>query len=181
MKPVIYTLSTFLVGTLVAFSIFSFTSKNKDASEFKSGIIQVGVVVTDLQKSLNFYTDVLGMQKTGEISVNEEFSKKSGLAGGTPFTIQVLKLKDSPQATQWKLMSFDKTKASHPYPTYIKDDTGMQYITINVNSMAPFLKRIKKHNVKLLGDTPTPLGDDGRLFVLIQDPDGTFIELIGKK
>lgn len=177
MKSILHIFSTCLIGTLIAFFIFSFT--RDDASEFESGVIQIGVVVADLQKSLDFYTNVLGMQKAGEIAVNKEFSENSGLAGGTPFTIQILKLQDSPQATQWKLMSF-KTKASHPYPTYIKDDTGMQYITINVNSMDPFLKRLKKHNVKLLGNTPTPLGD-GRLFVLIQDPDGTFIELIGEK
>ena len=62
----------------------------------------------------------------------------------------------------------------------IMSHTGMQYITINVTSLAPFLKRIKAHGVKLLGETPVPLGSDGaRSFVLIQDPDGTFIELIG--
>jgi hypothetical protein len=54
----------------------------------------------------------------------------------------------------------------------------MQYITINVNSLAPFLERIKKHKVKLLGETPIPLGESDH-FVLVQDPDGTIIELIG--
>ena len=34
------------------------------------------------------------------------------------------------------------------------------------------------NKVKLLGDTPTSL-DESTQFVLIQDPDGTFIELIG--
>ena len=33
-------------------------------SEFKSGVIGVGVVVTDLDKSLDFYTNVIGMKKT---------------------------------------------------------------------------------------------------------------------
>jgi len=46
--------------------------------------------------------------------------------------------------------------------------------------MKPFLKRIKEHNIKLIAETPTKL-DDGRQFVLIQDPDGTFIELIGSE
>jgi hypothetical protein len=54
----------------------------------------------------------------------------------------------------------------------------MQYITIMVNSLAPFIERIKKHNVKFLGDTPVQSGEN-RHFVLIQDPDGTIIELIG--
>jgi hypothetical protein len=43
------------------------------------------------------------------------------------------------------------------------------------------LKRIKANNIKTLGDTasPQPIGD-GLYFVMVQDPDGTFIELIGK-
>jgi hypothetical protein len=54
----------------------------------------------------------------------------------------------------------------------------MQYITIMVNSLEPFLERIKEHKVKLMGDTPIPLGETDN-FVLVQDPDGTIIELIG--
>ena len=146
-------------------------------SEFSSGLIGVGVVTLDIEKSLDFYLHVIGMTKVGEFDVDENFGKISGLTDGIAFHVDVLKLQDSPDANQWKLMSFNKD-GSHPIPKYIHDDTGMQYITINVNSLEPFLKRIKKHNVKLLGDTPVPLGEKDH-FVLVQDPDGTIIELIG--
>jgi hypothetical protein len=56
----------------------------------------------------------------------------------------------------------------------------MQYITIFVKSMKPCLERIQKHGVKTLEKTPTMLDAD-RQFVLVQDPDGNFIELIGPK
>jgi hypothetical protein len=46
--------------------------------------------------------------------------------------------------------------------------------------MKPILERFKKYNVKTLGITPTKL-DETRDFVLVRDPDGTFIELIGPK
>jgi len=145
-------------------------------SEFSSNQISVGVVVKDIQKSLDFYLNVVGMKKVGEFEVAADFAKSSGLSNGVPFHVDVLKLEDGPGANQWKLMSFKKDPA-HPMPTYIQDDNGMQYITIMVSSLDPFLKRIKKHHVKLLGDTPIPLEEDH--FVLIQDPDGTIIELIG--
>ncbi len=146
-------------------------------SEFSSGLIGVGVVTQDINKSLDFYLNVIGMTKVSEFEVDENFSKTSGLTDGIAFHVDVLKLQDSPDANQWKLMSFNK-EGSHPMPKYIHDDTGVQYITINVNSLEPFLKRIKKHNVKLLGNTPVPLGEKDH-FVLVQDPDGTIIELIG--
>jgi catechol 2,3-dioxygenase-like lactoylglutathione lyase family enzyme len=145
--------------------------------EFSSNIIGVGVVVKEIDKSLDFYLNVIGMKKTGEFDVDAGFAKTSGLSDGVPFHVDVLMLEESPDANQWKLMSFMKD-AAHPIPAFIQEDNGMQYITIMVNSLAPFIKRIKKHNVKLLGDTPVPLDEENH-FVLIQDPDGTFIELIG--
>jgi len=146
-------------------------------SEFSSGLIGVGVVTKDITKSLDFYLNVIGMTKVGEFDVDENFGNISGLTDGIAFHVDVLKLQDSPEANQWKLMSFKK-EGSHPMPEYIHDDTGMQYITINVNSLDPVLNRIKENNIKLMGETPIPLGEKDH-FVLVQDPDGTIIELIG--
>jgi len=163
--------------TILILALATFSSSNLMAqSEFASNQIGVGVVVKDIDSSLFFYLNVIGMRKVTEFDVNAEFAKTSGLSNGVPFHVDVLKLVDAPDANQWKLMSFGKD-ATHPMPTYIQDDNGMQYITIMVNSLEPFLKRIEKYNIKLLGDTPIPLGENH--FVLIQDPDGNIIELIG--
>ena len=162
---------------LIVAAILTLNANSMAQSEFSSGLIGVGVVCKDIDKSLDFYLNVIGMTKVGEFDVDESFGRSSGLTDGLAFHVDVLKLQDSPDANQWKLMSFKK-EGSHPMPTYIHDDTGMQYITINVNSLKPFLERIKKHKVKLMGDTPVPLGELGH-FVLVQDPDGTIIELIG--
>lgn len=149
----------------------------EDASEFPMGSIQIGVITSDLQQSIDFYTKAIGMTKTGGFSVDESFAAKSGLTGGVAFNVTVLKLIDNPEAAEWKLMSFGK-EAAHPQQKYIQDDIGMQYVTIFVKSMKPFLERLERHNVELLEETPTFL-EDGRQFVLVQDPDGNFIELIG--
>ena len=165
-------------GVFLILAITTILSSTSMAqSEFSSGLIGVGIVTKDIQKSLDFYLNVIGMTKVGEFDVDENFGKISGLTNGLAFHVDVLKLQDSPDANQWKLMSFKK-EGSHPMPKYIEDDTGMQYITIMVNSLEPFLKRIKQHGVKLMGDTPVPLGETDH-FVLVQDPDGTIIELIG--
>jgi catechol 2,3-dioxygenase-like lactoylglutathione lyase family enzyme len=148
-------------------------------SEFSSPTISVGVVVSDLEKSLDFYTNVIGMKKAGGFEVDKDFAKRSGLTGGVPMSVTTLKLEDKEDATQWKLMSFGK-EAPNPLPEYVQDVVGMRYITIMVSDLAPFLKRIKKHRIKLLGDTPIPLGSSGNThFVLVSDPDGILVELIG--
>lgn len=166
------------ISTFLIIAVLTLLSSNIIAqSEFSSGLIGVGVVTRNLEKSLDFYLNVIGMTKVSEFDVDENFGKISGLTDGLSFHVDVLKLQDSPEANQWKLMSFNK-EGSHPMPKYIHDDTGMQYITIMVNSLEPVLQRIRKNNVKLLGETPVKLNEKDH-FVLVQDPDGTIVELIG--
>ena len=147
-------------------------------SPFTEGAIHVGVVTKDLDASVTFYTDVIGMTKTGGFEVDAEFGKASGLTNGLPLSVTVLRLKDSPDAAQFKLMSFEKD-AKTPKSGHIEDALGMQYVTLMVADLTPFVGRIKAAGVPFLGKTPIPLGDSGNHFVLVQDPDGTFIELIG--
>ena len=146
-------------------------------SNFSSKLIGLGVVVSDLDKSLDFYVNGIGMVKTGGFNINEDFAKRSGLSNGVPFSVTVLKLENSPDANEWKLMSFGK-KATHPKQNFIQDDAGVQYITINVKALKPIIERLKQKNIPLLGSTPTSLNGNSQ-FVFVQDPDGTFIELIG--
>jgi predicted enzyme related to lactoylglutathione lyase len=149
------------------------------AEKFSNPTIQVGVIVSDLEKAVNFYTNVIGMTKTGGFSVPGEKGKELGLTDGRSVEVTVLKLEDSAGANEWKLMSFGN-KASHPKQKFIHDDTGMQYITIFVKNIQPFIERIKKNNIEILSGVPSIL-ENGNGFILIQDPDGTFVELIGPK
>jgi catechol 2,3-dioxygenase-like lactoylglutathione lyase family enzyme len=146
-------------------------------SNFTSNVISAGVVVADLERSLDFYVKGIGMVKTGSFTINEDFGKRSGLTNGVATNVTILKLENSPNATDWKLMSFGK-KAAHPKSTAIQDDTGVQYITIQVKALQPIIDRLTQLKVPFLGSTPTPLNAKDH-FVFVQDPDGTFIELIG--
>ncbi len=166
-----------LVLAIILLFLSSLIFQVEGQSEFSDNTIHVGVIVSDVERSVDFYTNVLGMKKTGGFTVGEEFAKKSGLSNGVAFDVTVLRLEDSKDATQWKLMSFGK-ESQHPKQKHIQDDTGMQYITIFVKELKPFLDRIEKHNIPFLGETPVVLNEKDH-FVFIQDPDGNFIELIG--
>ena len=170
-------LKSFVILFMMLIALSSFSVQPPD--DFAKSGISIGVVVEDLNKSLDFYLNVIGMVKTGEFGVDADKAKELGLSNGDRFDVKVLKLENSENAPEWKLMSFGK-KATHPKQSYVPDDTGIQYITIFVKSMKPVLERIKNHGIKTLGKTPTML-DAERQFVLLQDPDGNFIELIGPK
>jgi len=146
-------------------------------SEFESPSFQVGIVVKNLDESLAFYKNVIGMVDSRQFDIDAEFGNNSGLSDSIPFRVSALKLEDNPTAPEWKLVAFD-TIHLKGFPKRIQDDVGVQYTTLLVKSVAPFLKRFKAHNVKTLGATPMKL-PNGKTFVLIQDPNGIFIEIIG--
>src|SRR5687767_6034116 len=123
------------IGLFMAFSCYS-------QSNFSSKLIGSGVVVSDLGRSLDFYVDGIGMVKTGGFTISEDFSKRSGLSNGVATAVTVLKLENSPEASEWKLMSFGK-KGTHPQQNFIQDDVGVQYITINVKALKPVIEKLK--------------------------------------
>jgi catechol 2,3-dioxygenase-like lactoylglutathione lyase family enzyme len=176
MKRFIVKFSSLTIALCVVLVSYSQTTQPSQ-SNFTSKLIGLGVVVSDLDKSLDFYTNVIGMAKAYNFKIGSEFSKRSGLANGDSATVTVLKLENSPEANEWKLMSFGK-KATHPKQNFIQDDTGVQYITINVKALKPIIDKLKQRNIPMLGSTPTQLNRNSQ-FVFVQDPDGTFIELIG--
>jgi len=147
-------------------------------SNFSSKLIGVGVVVSDIDKSVDFYVNGIGMVKTSSFNIAEDFAKRSGLSNGVPFAVTVLKLENSAEANEWKLISIKGAKATHPKQNFIQDDVRPQYITINVKSLKTVIDRLTKMNVKMLGSTPTALNAQSQ-FAFVQDPDGNFIELIG--
>lgn len=147
--------------------------------EFARSGIAVGVIVEDIQKSVDFYTNVIGMVQVREFSVDVEKARKMGLSNGQSFDIKVLKLINSEDASEWKLMSFSK-KSEATKQGYIPEKNGFRYVTIFVKSMKPVLERIRKYGVKTMGETPLML-DANRQFVSVRDPDGNFVELIGPK
>lgn len=161
--------------TLSFCTILFSNAKAQTDLKYSSGSISLGVVVSDFDRSFKFYTEVLGLQKTGGFSLDEEFTQVSGLSRGVPFDVTILKTVADENATELKLVSFNM-ESQHPEQKNIQDDIGVQYMTLFVDELNPFLKRIEEAKVKILGNTPI---GGGRNLLLIQDPDGTFIELIG--
>lgn len=146
-------------------------------NEVDNPSISIAMIASDMDASYDFYTNIIGMVETGGFSIDGSFGEKSGLTGGTPYDVKILKLLDDPHSTEFKLASFGNPKEESG--KVIQDKNGVRYITIYLKSTAEVLQRIKDNNIEALGDTPIQL-PDGRNFILIQDPDGLFIELIGK-
>ncbi|PID93307.1 MAG: glyoxalase [Bacteroidetes bacterium] len=166
--------SLFLLSFLAAFTL-----QSPAQVEYSTGSISVGLIVEDVQKSVDFYTHVLGMKEVSPFQVDAKKATELGLSNGKAFDVRVLKTRDSDDASQWKIMSF-KNKSKVCKEETVPDANGLRYITLFVESMTPVVENCKKHKVDFLGKTPSTLNEVLH-FILIRDPDGNFIEVIGPK
>lgn len=138
--------------------------------------IDIGLVVSDLERSVAFYEDALGMQRAYSFNVDTAFARESGLTAGAPLHAVAMKLTDEEGAPVLKLVRVGAPEANRP--RFIDEQSGIRYLTIFVTALAPVLERLEQHQIPVLGDGPVQMSN-GQSFALVQDPDGVFIELIG--
>jgi lactoylglutathione lyase len=169
-----------LAGALAAISGgMTFSLQGADpAPTFSKAVIDIGVVVSDLDKSAAFYTNVIGFREIPGFEVPPAMGGRIGLTDNRGVKIRVFELGEGEGATKVKLMAFPGSGAAKPDRKFIHSTTGLNYLTLYVSDMTPPLQRLKSAGVKLLGESPVELGGGTKL-VTFQDPDGIFIELIG--
>lgn len=153
-------------------------------SHFSSDTVSFGIVVSDIEKSLAFYTQALGLKEASTFDVNAEMGKKAGLSDSKPFHVHVMKLGDSPNATAVKLMQFVGTPGSPPNNSFIHSSYGIRYLTMYVTDIDAAMARAAGAGVKPIAEGPYLLpghAPDRVYLAIVRDPDGNMIELIGPK
>lgn len=147
---------------------------------FSHSVADIGIVVSDVEKSARFYTEVIGMTEVNGFDVPAEKATSFGLTNNQPASIRVFVMETGKQGpkTKFKLMSFPKAPGKKQDQSFIHSTVGYSYLTLMVTDMKASVERLKKAKVKLLGKTPASIGPNNYLTVF-QDPDGNYIELIG--
>lgn len=153
--------------------------KVKSLANFSKPIVDIGIVVSDLEKSAKFYTESLGMTEVKGFSVTGELGRKIGLIDNHATDIRVFVPAEADSATRIKIMSFKEAPGKAADQAFIHSTLGIRYMTFYVSSADATLQRLTKTGVKPIGETPVDLGNNSRL-ITVRDPDGNFIELIGK-
>lgn len=166
--------NNFLLMAALCLLLFSCGEKPADSV----GEIQIGLVCSNLNRSLEFYKNIVGMKETGGFEVDGQFGTDSGLSAGKAFSVKTLKLDDTPGGTTLKLACCSDTTAVQP--RFVTDAPGVKYLTFELKSIKAVKERIAKNGIPILGNGPVNLGGTTEL-VLIRDPDGVFVEFIGSK
>ena len=155
-----------------------------EPSGFTRTTIDLGMVVTNIEKSVAFYTDVIGFTELPGFDVPATLATDAGLTDGKPLSIRVLVLGEGPEATKLKLMSVAGTSPRTGDTDFIHSHTGFRYLTIMVADTDAALARLAKHGVKPLAKSPAPLPESlgpGVFLTCVRDPDGNIVELLGPR
>lgn len=122
--------------------------------------LQVGIVPVDLDASLAFYRDVLGLPYEGTRPVPERRTLHLFAAGDA-----VVKLLQTP----------DPPKHRAPGGTFA-DATGIRWITLDVEDLDAIVQRCTGAGVSL--QLPPTALRPGLRVAIAEDPDGNAIELV---
>ena len=152
-------------------------------SNFASQTIDIGLVVTDLKKSLKFYKEVVGFEEKEGFQVGGKFPKLVGLTDGTDLNIHVLRLGDEETATKLKLMQVQAKKPTRVVKQpYIHSVAGISYLTIFVKNVDLVLSQAEKNGYQAHSKSPQVLPKglpQDVCLLMLKDPDGNYVEIVG--
>ena len=152
-------------------------------SNFSRQTIDLGMVVSDIEKSVSFYKQVVGFEEVDGFEVKGSFPKAVGLTDGAPLDVRVLVLGEDESATKLKMMQVDSKKPARTInQPNIHTLTGFSYLTIFVENVDLVMTNAKKHGHEAYAKSPQilPKGFPQDLCLLmLKDPDGNFVEIVG--
>ena len=147
---------------------------------YRTAVIDVGVIVSDIEKAEEFYEDALGFSEVDEFDVSAEVAGDSGLTDYKKFTADVMAIGDGKNATKIKLIEIPDAPGARQDTRFIHSTYGPSYLTLHVDDVDAILEMAAKEGVKPLKKGPTKVG--GEIYIaLLRDPDGNFIELVGPR
>ncbi len=123
----------------------------------KTKLTYVGIRVRDLEKSVRFYTKILGMSIVSRSKIKE--------TKGECVTLQTEK-----DGFLLELNYYDKDS---PYNTPYAAGEGLDHIAFKVDNLEEFLKETEKEGYR----TILQVNADGSKWAYIEDPDSLWIEL----
>lgn len=138
-----------------------------------SKVTHIGVCVSDMQRSLAFYRDVLGFQYVYELRVEGEPSDTLLRLKGVGLHAVYLER----DGFRLELLHYSSPTSARPAPAHAMNDLGFTHLSIQVPSLEEAMAALEKAGVAVLHPTFVKVGNQGGA-VFAKDPDGLLIELV---
>ena len=172
---------TVLITLVVCLAVSGFIAGAGQSTDGKAAFtratIDIGVVVSDVEKAAEFYTQAVGFTEVRGFEVSAPLAGDSGLTNYKAFKVRVFVLADEATATRLKIMEIPGAESQRVDNQYIHSSLGFSYLTLHTADTAAAVERAKKAGVQPV-KKPYPLGG-GNFLTLLKDPDGNIVELVG--
>jgi lactoylglutathione lyase len=136
--------------------------------------LEPGIVCIDIERMLDFYTEVLGLKFVSDAEAFAEMSTKFGTG---PHGFRIIRLQ-TPYGERIKLVQPKKTSLQqNQVPKWVFERQGIAYLTFVIVDVKEVTTRLKKYGVKLFSDGPVEIRE-GITAVFARDPEGNFLEFV---
>jgi lactoylglutathione lyase len=115
----------------------------------------VGIKSADIQKSLHFYCDLLGLDRKEDLDI---FGKSFIFVGNDTVSIEI------------------EAGSPEDRPIDPRTQTGLYHLAFTVEDVTALVERLKAEGVPVALEPLSTQPD--RLVAFVEDPDGAFIQLI---
>ena len=140
-----------------------------------SYIHHVCVVVSDLERSLRFYRDVLGLEVLERVDLIA--GKEASLGVGLPdarFELVHLGASDGP--TRLEMLHYFSPESRPLPPEKRSNDIGTAHAAFRVKNIDAYYKRLRERGVRFISEVQG--SSTGERFCYFYDPDGAILEII---
>jgi catechol 2,3-dioxygenase-like lactoylglutathione lyase family enzyme len=136
--------------------------------------LEPGIVCTDMDRMLAFYTDVLGLTFVSEAEATADMSTEFGTS---PNGFRIIRLQ-TPYGERIKLVQPKKTVLElSPVPDWVFEGQGIAYITFVIADVGEVAARLQKYHVPVMSKGPIEIRK-GITAIFAKDPEGNFVEFV---
>jgi lactoylglutathione lyase len=136
--------------------------------------LEPGIVCVDIDRMLDFYTEVLGLRFVTDAEASPEMSAQFGAA---PSGFRIVRLQ-TPYGERIKLVQPKKVfLKQNQVPEWVFERQGITYITFVIVDVQEVATRLRKHGTELMSKEPVKIRE-GITAIFARDPEGNFIEFV---
>ena len=136
--------------------------------------LEPGIVCIDIDRMLQFYTEVVGLKFATDAEASPEMSAEFGTG---PHGFRIIRLQ-TPYGERIKLIQPKKTVLQqNPVPEWVFERQGITYITFVIAQVQEVALRLKKFGVEVMSKDPVEIRK-GITAIFAKDPEGNFLEFV---
>ena len=128
--------------------------------------IYTGIRVRDMDESIKFYTEVLGMKA---VDTRERFEPTKGEA-------VTMKSSDSEQ-----ILELNYYEKDSPFSTPYVNGEELDHLAFDVESLQETVEALRRRGIEIIVEPGSIGGKEGWKEAFVRDPNGIWIELLQRK